>query len=97
MTRRSNSHFQRGSAAFKCGCCHRMTRHTGVQSIGIDNCPQCFDLAGLDNLLNDCPDERIAANYARAQVLLAEIAAKGGDAPAVRDQFEYAFPREVES
>lgn len=88
-----NSRFQRGSGVFTCGVCGRATRHTGVQSTSADLCPQCYTLAGIDNLLNDCPEERTEGNYREAQRLLDEIIAKGGSAEAVREQNEYAFPK----
>lgn len=87
-----NSRFRRDSGVYKCATCGRMTRQTGVQSIGSESCPQCYELAGLDNLLNDCPEEGVAANYREAERLLAEIVAKGGNAERVRAQHEYAFP-----
>lgn len=47
-----HSHFQRGQGAFKCNNCGRSTRDTG------DNgqchlCPECFELAGYENVLMD--------------------------------------------
>jgi hypothetical protein len=45
--------FYRGSAVFKCNVCGRGTRDTGVQSAGNKICPQCFELAGIENEIND--------------------------------------------
>lgn len=70
-------HFQRGRSTFPCGVCGRLTRATGAQSLGSDLCPQCFDLAGIENEISDgyCsgPERR-----ADVEALTAEIAAKGG-------------------
>src|SRR4051812_37203088 len=49
----NNSHFRRGQSTFTCNCCKRLTRDTGVQSIGPDLCPQCYELAGLENCVQD--------------------------------------------
>ena len=41
----------RGPTTFQCQVCERMTRDTGQ---GVDHlCEQCFDIAGLDNMVND--------------------------------------------
>ena len=52
---RSRKHFQRQfggrSVTFVCQVCDRRTRDTGQ---GVDHlCEQCFDIAGLDNEVND--------------------------------------------
>lgn len=53
----SNSHFQRGSGAFKCDCCGRLTRKTSETS-GHDGrlCPQDYQLAGIYNVHQDGGD-----------------------------------------
>jgi hypothetical protein len=41
----------RGPTTFQCQVCERMTRDTGQ---GVDHlCEQCFEIAGLDNMVND--------------------------------------------
>ena len=45
--------FQKGRSVFKCECCGRGTRETGVQSSGSDTCPQCYELCGLENSHSD--------------------------------------------
>jgi len=70
-------HFRRGSSTYLCAVCGRRTRETGVQSMGNDTCPQCYELAGIENEISDghCSLEDRRATIAG---LLVEIAAKGG-------------------
>jgi hypothetical protein len=49
MKMSKNSHFQRGAGSFKCGTCGRQTRHTGVQAMSAECCPDCWELGGLMN------------------------------------------------
>lgn len=72
------SKFHRGSSVFPCSVCGRKTRDTGVQSAGNKICPQCFDLAGIENEISDgyCTQ---AERQAEIDAYLADIAAKGGD------------------
>lgn len=92
---RSNSHFQRGLGVFNCISCGRRTR--GMSDvIGTDCCAQCFELAGLDNMINDDHRRPTSDETAEAELLLAEISAKGGDAQQVRDHSSYIFPQTVE-
>jgi hypothetical protein len=73
----SNSRFGKGTGAYHCEICGRLTRQTGAQSIGSKTCPQCFDLAGIEN---EITDGYLTLAGAQPQVitLLAEIAEKGG-------------------
>lgn len=74
----NNSRFQRGTGVYPCNVCGRRTRHTGTQSAGNKICPQCFDLAGIENEISD--GYRTAAEAAdEIRALVADIAAKGGD------------------
>ena len=69
-------HFQKGGrGVYKCGCCGRNTRYTGTQSVSSECCPQCFDLAGLYNVLQDGgqPDA------AEVERLIAEVRELGGN------------------
>lgn len=70
------SQFRKGETTFLCGVCGRRTRQTGEQA-GCELCPQCNEIAGLENAINDgceTPDS------VREQVerLAAEVRAKGG-------------------
>lgn len=49
---RSNG-FRLGSGCFNCSDCSRKTRHTGEQAMGSDLCPQCWEVAGIYNELQD--------------------------------------------
>lgn len=44
--------FERGSAVYKCVSCKRATRNTGDEG-QLELCYECFELAGLDNQIND--------------------------------------------
>jgi hypothetical protein len=70
--------FYRGSATFKCNVCGRGTRDTGAQSVGNKICPQCYELAGIENSISDGYATR---EEQRAEIdrFIAEILAKGGD------------------
>jgi hypothetical protein len=71
-----NSHFQRGTGAFTCAACGRLTRHTGVQGGDSELCAQDWELAGIYNVHQDGDD---LTPY-RAQILrlTSEILEKGG-------------------
>ncbi len=77
-TRRRNTFTKFAGSTFPCNVCGRLTRHTGVQGIGCQLCPQCFDLAGIENELSDgyCPPSERRDDVER---LTAEVKAKGGD------------------
>lgn len=66
--------FERGRSTFKCQDCGHTTRETGVQSIGSDLCPDCFELAGQVNAFSDTDD--FDHDYVRT--LCANIRKKGG-------------------
>jgi hypothetical protein len=55
-----------------------MTRETGVQSMGNKTCPQCYDLAGIENEISDghCTAGERLNDINR---LVGEIAEKHGD------------------
>ena len=78
-----HNHFQRGqSPTFICMTCGRRTRDTGQ---GVDHlCEQCFDLAGLDNEVNDSGLKINKSQAAYRDKLLATIARKGGDVEKVK-------------
>lgn len=67
-----------GGSTYKCECCGRGTRNTGSQSLGSKTCPQCWDLAGIENEISDghCTLEE---RRTLIDELLAEIRAKGGN------------------
>lgn len=75
---RANRFTRLAGSTYACETCGRRTRHTGVQSLGSRLCPQCFELAGIENEL---ADGYAALDDRRAQIdtLVAEIRAKGGN------------------
>ena len=64
-------------STYRCECCGRRTRNTGAQSVGSKTCPQCWDLAGIENEIGDgyttLDEQRTAID-----ALLAKIETKGG-------------------
>jgi len=87
---KSNSHFQRGSAVFTCECCGRRTRKTGVQYCSSRTCPQCFELAGMENIILDSCGT--AAELAGERDRLIKAALKGGgDEARIRRSFSELF------
>lgn len=90
MTRHRNSNFGRGGA-FICALCGRRTRQTGAQSMGSELCPECYELAGMDNYCNDNGATPAAAGYTNLISYTDRIAAKGGNVAAVVRCCEYLF------
>lgn len=85
-----NAFFKHGSAVFTCTVCKRATRDTGD---GVNHlCHQCYELAGLDNTVNDDGRAPTAREATERDALLAEIAAKGGDVQRVIDANDFLFP-----
>ena len=76
--------FYKGSAVFKCNVCGRGTRDTGAQSAGNKICPQCYELAGIENEISD-GWATLAERRAAIDTFLAHIVSKGGDVTAWAD------------
>lgn len=86
VTRRRRDGFKPGRSTHPCDVCGRITRETNAVSVGSKLCPQCWDLAGIENELQDgyrTPQDA----QAQAEGLIAEVEAKGGDATSWRDCF----------
>jgi hypothetical protein len=75
--RGSGSRFRPGETTYVCDCCGRRTRYTGVQAVSSRTCPQCWDLAGLENSVMDGTDP-VEVTEERDR-LVAEAVARGGD------------------
>ena len=75
--RRRNTFSHVAGSVYPCDCCGRKTRNTGAQSLGSKTCPQCFELAGIENEISD-GYTTVDAERGRIDALLAEIAEKGG-------------------
>ena len=52
VAKRTNG-FKRGTGVFKCEDCGHNTRETGAQGMGVKLCPDCWELAGYTNMLDD--------------------------------------------
>lgn len=76
MTRRSG--FERGTGSYRCECCGRLTRATGVQSVGSRLCPDCYELAGIYNVLQDEGEAGVQEYADEIRSRCANIEAKGG-------------------
>lgn len=72
----ANKFIRGAGGVFKCDVCTRSTRFTGEQSRDSRLCPQCWELAGLENSVLD--GEPVDNVRAYAEELAAEIRAKGG-------------------
>jgi hypothetical protein len=72
-----NTFSKLAGSTYPCDTCGRLTRNTGHQGIGCQLCPQCFDLAGIENEISDgyCSG---AERRDEVLQLIAEIKAKGG-------------------
>jgi hypothetical protein len=49
----TNSHFRRGSAAYPCGVCGKLTRETGGGESEVGLCAFCNEEGMLENARND--------------------------------------------
>jgi hypothetical protein len=88
------AHFQKhGRGVFTCYICQRRTRMVD-QGGDSELCQQCWDLAGLDNTVNDNrADPEICGDWKRHRDdLLAIVVKRGGDARRVKKNFEYLWP-----
>jgi hypothetical protein len=45
--------FARGSGCFTCTGCGKLTRQTGVQDLGSELCPLCYEKCACGNTLSD--------------------------------------------
>lgn len=70
--------FKKGTGAYSCEICTRMTRDTGVGSIGCRMCPNCWEIAGFYNEMTDYGVDAIAEAHDVIRSHLANIVAKGG-------------------
>lgn len=90
MTNRGR-HFRRGGGGtFKCDCCGRSTRLVEQGNPGL--CTECWELAGLDNSVNDGAQTLDEVTRER-DGLAAYIVKHGGDIEAVKRENSYLWPK----
>lgn len=65
MKRSANNRFRRGSAAFECRHCGRLTRDTTGDNGSVTLCEDCYDGCSQQNGMNDSGDPALAAQYER--------------------------------
>jgi len=84
--------FTRGAPLFKCNVCHRLTRnpdHSGTML-----CAECYELAGLDNYVNDNGMVLDAKIVAERDALFADAVKHGGDGERIKKCCDYLWPDE---
>lgn len=91
MIKRRNTFTRIGGSTYICHCCGRRTRHTGVQSLDSEMCPDCYELAGWDNMFNDDGRTPTETELAVCESHLKNIAKKGGDAERVKASNEFIW------
>jgi hypothetical protein len=86
----NHKHFKRGqNPTFKCVTCERNTRDTGQ---GVDHlCEDCFEIAGLDNQVNDSGEPVTKAILQECTDRLAKIKKLGGNAERVKAANTYIW------
>lgn len=75
-----HNRFKKGSGAYTCRRCKRLTRDTGGDGADVLLCDYCFDLAGEENHVADTGKLYAAPN--RILTLIALVASRGGDVSA---------------
>lgn len=75
---------------FACECCGRNTRGQ-TECSDIAMCPECYDLAGWDNEINDMGGHPSPEQMLHFEDLLSEIVSGGGDAARVKASNAYLW------
>lgn len=84
---RTGARFERGmGGAYTCDCCGRRTRYTGEQSMGSKTCPECWELAGIENEVSD-GYKTVREVAGEVRELMRQCEGKGG-----KPTFAYALP-----
>lgn len=93
MTNRSRFRNFGNGAVFKCNTCGRSCRVVDQGSAGC--CSECFEIAGIDNYVNDNGlkpgDAEHTNSLAECNALLEAIVKKGGNAEAVKNSNSYIW------
>lgn len=85
-----HNHFRLGRSTFVCGVCGRRTRDAG-QGVSTECCPECFELSGLDNTVND-RGATLEEVVSERDALLSKAVKRGSDEARIRREFRYLFP-----
>jgi hypothetical protein len=86
------AHFRHGLSTFPCAICQRLTRESG-QAIGCGLCFECYELAGIDNTVNDNGPHLLPEYQSEITALVAKAVKHGGNADRIRSQFRFLFPK----
>lgn len=81
----ANRTFKKGQSTFTCRCCNRTTRNTNGEG-DLDLCAQCYELAGLENMLSDSPEEAATVKH-DATLYFNELISKGITTTTLRNSF----------
>jgi len=69
--------FRKGSGAYRCECCTRLTRATGSgDAAGVRLCEECYEMAGIENLIADSGETQELKK--ELEQLRQQVIAKGG-------------------
>jgi hypothetical protein len=85
----NHNRFKRGRSTYPCSICKRMTRDTG-SGVDLDMCPECYELAGLDNMVNDNGTPE-AEWIGWRDALLVKAVKRGSDAERIRRCFTFLW------
>lgn len=91
----NNSHFQRGHGVYDCIICERKTRGC-ADSVSLDMCEQCYELAGWDNHHNDegeLPTAEEMKQYREWRDIAVE---RGGNKERIEGLNDYIFNEDTE-
>lgn len=88
---RNRSHFRRFERpTFKCRVCERNTRNP--DHCGTELCAQCYELAGMDNMVNDNAMELTPEIIAERDQLFNEAVKKGGNGDRIKNCNDFLWP-----
>jgi len=83
-------------STYKCGCCGRRTRYNGGEA---GNCLECYEIAGLDNMVNDNgyyrnpESEDFKSAKAECEMLYAKAVKLGGNGENITKWNGYIWPK----
>ena len=82
---------------FKCKICTRTTNNHGNQDgAGVQLCRECYELAGIENEVNDYGDDSLAQNANEIADLFASALRKGADRAKLYQAFKDLNPPQLD-